>query len=84
MCCKLGTPLNCSIVLADDNTTALFVGGNAPGEFNADPDIAGIGVLGAFIAVTTLSLILAFWGMVWWVAKKILDAVDVVASMKRG
>lgn len=39
-----GVTINCSVVYAPDNQTVISVGGNRPGEFNPDPDIAGIGV----------------------------------------
>jgi hypothetical protein len=35
---------NCSVVLSQDNSTALLLGQSAYGEFQGDPDIAGIGV----------------------------------------
>ncbi|GAB1317964.1 TRP C-terminal domain-containing protein [Madurella fahalii] len=42
------------------------------GQWPTDPDIAGIGVLGAFLAVTVASLVLSVLSMAWWWAKNIL------------
>lgn len=67
-----GITPNCTVVLSpQDQAKALFLGGNAPGDFESDPDIAGIGVLGAFLAVTLLSLLLSIASTIWWFSKNI-------------
>ncbi|KAK3940418.1 hypothetical protein QBC46DRAFT_288338 [Diplogelasinospora grovesii] len=68
-----GVTPNCSILpIPDDNNTTptpLALGDVTRGNFQPDPDIAGIGVLGAFVAVTLLSLLLSICGTVWWLLK---------------
>jgi hypothetical protein len=36
-------PVNCSVILSEDNSTIISLGPYGPGEFPGDPDIAGIG-----------------------------------------
>ncbi|KAK4234416.1 hypothetical protein C8A03DRAFT_37805, partial [Achaetomium macrosporum] len=67
---------NCSVVLSEDNSTALLLGQNAYGEFQGDPDIAGIGVLGAFLCVTAASLLLSIASIAWWLAKNVFGLVN--------
>ncbi|KAK0629273.1 hypothetical protein B0T17DRAFT_505855 [Bombardia bombarda] len=64
-------PLNCSYTLSPDNKTALNLGVFQEGQFEGDPDIAGIGVLGAFLAVTAFSFILSILNTIWWFSKNI-------------
>ncbi|KAK3948310.1 hypothetical protein QBC32DRAFT_351889 [Pseudoneurospora amorphoporcata] len=66
-----GVAINCSVVYAPDNKTVISVGGNKPGEFNPDPDIAGIGILGAFVVITGFALLIAFLHVLWHYAKLI-------------
>ncbi|KAK3401693.1 hypothetical protein B0T20DRAFT_450676 [Sordaria brevicollis] len=66
-----GVTINCSVVYAPDNQTVISVGGNRPGEFNPDPDIAGIGILGAFVVITGFALLIAFLHVLWHYAKLI-------------
>lgn len=39
-----GITPNCTVVLSDDGLIAFVLGESTPGTFQADPDIAGIGV----------------------------------------
>jgi hypothetical protein len=71
-----GLTPNCSVVLSGDNTTAVSLGGIEMGEFPGDPDIAGAGVLGAFLCVTVASLLLSIASSVWWSAKNIFGVVN--------
>ncbi|KAK4156591.1 hypothetical protein C8A00DRAFT_12484 [Chaetomidium leptoderma] len=71
-----GTTVNCTVVLSKDNSTALLLGEIAPGEFVGDPDIAGAGVLGAFLIVTVASLLLAIASSAWWAAKNVFGVVN--------
>ncbi|KAK3693121.1 hypothetical protein B0T22DRAFT_369483 [Podospora appendiculata] len=54
-------------------------------KFPTDSDIAGIGVLGAFVAVTLFSVILSVINTLWWWFKNIRrwSASDVVARDKK-
>ncbi|KAI1811890.1 hypothetical protein GGS20DRAFT_578745 [Poronia punctata] len=45
------------------------IGGYTKGEFPADPDIAGIGILGVFIAVTSFALAASATTVFWQAAK---------------
>lgn len=48
ICLALGEKLNCDIIYTDSkNTTVLSFGGIEAGQFEGDPDIAGIGVRGS-------------------------------------
>ncbi|KAH6651354.1 hypothetical protein F5144DRAFT_589589 [Chaetomium tenue] len=71
-----GLTPNCSIVLSEDNTTAVSLGGIEMGQFPGDPDIAGAGVLGAFLCVTVASLLLSIASSAWWSAKNIFGVVN--------
>ncbi|KAK3492785.1 uncharacterized protein B0T23DRAFT_442553 [Neurospora hispaniola] len=64
-----GIAVDCTVVYASDNKTVISVGGNRPGDFNPDPDIAGIGILGAFVVITGFALIIAFLHVLWHYAK---------------
>jgi hypothetical protein len=64
------------VVLSKDNTTAISLGGIKVGEFNGDPDIAGAGVLGAFLIVTVVSLLLAIISSAWWATKNVFGVVN--------
>ncbi|SPQ23339.1 8a176297-9c53-46cb-8a71-a93f7138ac22 [Thermothielavioides terrestris] len=66
-----GITPNCSVVLSPDNSTAVLLGGATFGNFQGDPDIAGIGVLGAFLSITITSLVLAVISTAWWTEKHV-------------
>ncbi|KAK4198767.1 hypothetical protein QBC40DRAFT_89686 [Triangularia verruculosa] len=63
---------NCTYNVTAKNDALLHLGGSAKGQFEGDPDIAGIGVLGAFLAVTTISVGLASASTFWWITKNVL------------
>ncbi|KAK4175076.1 hypothetical protein QBC36DRAFT_332259 [Triangularia setosa] len=63
---------NCTYNVTHDNNVLLYLGESTKGEFEGDPDIAGIGVLGAFLAVTTISVVLATASAFWWISKNVL------------
>ncbi|KAM7220398.1 hypothetical protein V8F06_004177 [Rhypophila decipiens] len=68
-----GVPLNCTIEYLDSqNKTVASLGGTFPGGFDGDPDIAGIGVLGAFVTVTIFSVVLSIGNTLWWISKNVL------------
>ncbi|KAK4107903.1 hypothetical protein N656DRAFT_462551 [Canariomyces notabilis] len=67
-----GTPPNCTVIRSDDGLTAIALGDSTPGRFSGDPDIAGIGVLGAFLTTTVFSLLLSVANMFWWSIKYVL------------
>ncbi|KAM7189445.1 hypothetical protein V8F33_010028 [Rhypophila sp. PSN 637] len=68
-----GLPLNCTIEYLDSqNQTVASLGGTFPGGFDGDPDVAGIGVLGAFVTVTIFSVILSIGNTLWWISKNVL------------
>ncbi|KAM7199960.1 hypothetical protein V8F33_004134 [Rhypophila sp. PSN 637] len=68
-----GVPLNCTIEYLDSqNKTVASLGSTFPGGFDGDPDIAGIGVLGAFVTVTICSVILSIGNTLWWISKNVL------------
>ncbi|KAK4034175.1 hypothetical protein C8A01DRAFT_39347 [Parachaetomium inaequale] len=71
-----GLTPNCSVVLSEDNSTAISLGGIRVGEFPGDPDIAGAGVLGAFLIVTAVSLLLAIASSGWWASKNVFGVVN--------
>ncbi|KAI0397196.1 hypothetical protein F5Y17DRAFT_13600 [Xylariaceae sp. FL0594] len=71
--------LNCS-VMDDRGSQFVFngtwpdnvsIGGYRKGEFPADPDIAGVGRLGVFIAVTSFALTACIVSVLWQMAKTI-------------
>ncbi|KAK4184630.1 hypothetical protein QBC35DRAFT_46637 [Podospora australis] len=64
---------NCTIGRSPNNNTVTSLGGSAIGDFEGDPDIAGIGVLGAFLAVTGISLLLSIVSTYRWCYKHIYD-----------
>ncbi|KAK0673133.1 hypothetical protein QBC41DRAFT_343212 [Cercophora samala] len=63
---------NCTFNITANNHAFHHLGDSMKGEFEGDPDIAGIGVLGAFLAVTTISVGLASASAVWWLSKNVL------------
>ncbi|KAK0744483.1 hypothetical protein B0T21DRAFT_447687 [Apiosordaria backusii] len=63
---------NCTYNVTANNDALLHLGESIKGEFEGDPDIAGIGVLGAFLAVTTISVLLASVSAFWWLSKNVL------------
>ncbi|KAM7190804.1 hypothetical protein V8F20_009600 [Naviculisporaceae sp. PSN 640] len=68
-----GINLNCTIDYSDpENKTVSSLGGIGHGGFDGDPDIAGIGVLGAFVTVTIFSVVLSIGNTVWWIMKNVL------------
>ncbi|KAK4147370.1 uncharacterized protein C8A04DRAFT_24612 [Dichotomopilus funicola] len=71
-----GVTPNCSVVLSKNNRTAISLGGLHEGQFPGDPDIAGAGVLGAFLCVTVVSLLLAFTSSAWWATKHVFGIVN--------
>ncbi|GAB1315533.1 TRP C-terminal domain-containing protein [Madurella fahalii] len=62
---------NCSITLSSDGSEVVGLGESTPGRFQGDPDIAGIGVLGAFISVTVFALFMSIVSTLWWSTKNI-------------
>ncbi|KXX74659.1 hypothetical protein MMYC01_209265 [Madurella mycetomatis] len=66
-----GITPNCTVIRSSDGLNALVLGESTPGTFQADPDIAGIGVLGAFISVTVFALLMSIASMLWWSTKNI-------------
>ncbi|KAK3381073.1 hypothetical protein B0H63DRAFT_196098 [Podospora didyma] len=76
---QYGTNPNCSITFFDiGRTNATSLGGATPGNFEPDADIAGIGVLGAFLAVTLFSLLMSIGSTLWWCSKNILHFKSMV------
>lgn len=73
---RTGVTPNCSVVLSKNNHTAISLGGLHEGQFPGDPDIAGAGVLGAFLCVTVVSLLLAFISSAWWATKNVFGIVN--------
>ncbi|KAF3071232.1 hypothetical protein GL218_00914 [Daldinia childiae] len=65
--------LNCSIERG--NTTMgempiTRIGGYTKGQFPGDPDIAGIGILAVFVAVTSFAIITGTVSIIWKLAKR--------------
>ncbi|VBB80340.1 Putative protein of unknown function [Podospora comata] len=67
-----GIQPNCTFNVTGTNDAFHHLGGSMKGEIEGDPDIAGIGVLGAFLAVTTISVGLASASTFWWFSKNVL------------
>ncbi|EGS19678.1 uncharacterized protein CTHT_0041590 [Thermochaetoides thermophila DSM 1495] len=65
-----GKKPNCNITLAD-NETAIFIGDVEFGSFQGDPDIGGVGVLAAFLAVTSLAICFSVASTGWWLYKNL-------------
>ncbi|KAH8899790.1 hypothetical protein GQ53DRAFT_709016, partial [Thozetella sp. PMI_491] len=63
--------LDCSDPVTGSDGHFESMGGVAKGQFQPDPDVAGIGVLGAFVAVTSLSLFFSLISTIWWLSKHV-------------
>ncbi|KAK9415974.1 hypothetical protein SUNI508_09934 [Seiridium unicorne] len=64
--------LNCTIGNYSDTTHKYESLGNiTAGEFKGNPDIGGIGVLGAFLGVTAFALLLSIVDVLWQIAKAV-------------
>ncbi|KAH9886374.1 hypothetical protein F4778DRAFT_479093 [Xylariomycetidae sp. FL2044] len=61
--------INCNITFSDNNQTFESIGGFNRTEVPTDADIAGIGVLGVFIAVTSFALVISILDGLWISAK---------------
>ncbi|KAK4224017.1 hypothetical protein QBC38DRAFT_33918 [Podospora fimiseda] len=66
----LESEIGCEVLPRNETFNGTY-GNVSKGSFQGDPDIAGIGVLGAFFAITCISLILAILSAVWWCSKNI-------------
>ncbi|KAL2264590.1 hypothetical protein VTJ83DRAFT_7100 [Remersonia thermophila] len=80
---RYGVEPKCDIRLSADGQTADQVGDSRFGSFNGDPDIAGAGVLGAFFAVTGVSVFLGFLDMLWWCSNNIFGMVNRLTQEER-
>ncbi|KAI2625410.1 hypothetical protein GGS26DRAFT_200699 [Hypomontagnella submonticulosa] len=49
------------------------IGNYTKGDFPGDPDIAGIGILGVFVAVTSFAIVLGFLAAMWEITKTCRD-----------
>ncbi|ORY58582.1 uncharacterized protein BCR38DRAFT_489496 [Pseudomassariella vexata] len=62
--------LDCNVVFTDNtNTSFLSLGGVTKGNFESDPDIGGVGILGVFIAVTSFALAISVLDVLWQIRK---------------
>ncbi|KAI0171694.1 hypothetical protein GGR52DRAFT_433810 [Hypoxylon sp. FL1284] len=69
--------LNCSVHVYNDTnngttvpgTSVTEIGGYTKGHFPGDPDIAGIGILGVFVAVTSFAISVGFVSVFWQATK---------------
>ncbi|KAI3320569.1 hypothetical protein HD806DRAFT_524605 [Xylariaceae sp. AK1471] len=69
--------LNCSVLDGHGNSVTfngtwpedVSLGGYTKGQFPGDPDIAGIGILGVFVAVTSFALVASILDVLWQAAK---------------
>ncbi|KAI1802717.1 hypothetical protein F4811DRAFT_554557 [Daldinia bambusicola] len=62
--------LDCSIRNTTvDGAPSTMIGGYTKGQLPGDPDIAGIGILGVFVAVTTFAISAGIVSIIWQLAK---------------
>ncbi|KAK9423272.1 hypothetical protein SUNI508_04166 [Seiridium unicorne] len=64
--------LNCSLPAGgwhEGNHTYDYIGAYTRGNFEADPDIAGIGILGVFLGVTCFALAISIFDVLWQTSK---------------
>ncbi|KAK0617511.1 hypothetical protein B0T14DRAFT_498513 [Immersiella caudata] len=72
-CEAQGSFVNCTLSPANvtDFSQVTHVGEFARGEYPPNQDIAGIGVLGTFLSVTTVSLLCSVISTIWWWSKNV-------------
>ncbi|KAK3367640.1 hypothetical protein B0H63DRAFT_455721 [Podospora didyma] len=61
--------INCTADFSSPNRSEHTIGGFGRYEVPADPDIAGVGIVWTFIAVTSLALVLSIMDVLWMIAK---------------
>lgn len=67
-CDNLGVASNCNIT-TDQNGNYTSIGGLTKGEIPADPDIAGIGIVAAFLAVSCFAMLVSTLDIAWQMSK---------------
>ncbi|KAK5658048.1 hypothetical protein OQA88_2604 [Cercophora sp. LCS_1] len=72
-CETRGISVNCDVDRDPNNNSIITaIGGYERGDLPSEPDIAGIGVLCAFLVVTVVSLIFSIISTTWWWFKNVL------------